>query len=178
LVRVSPLVAAPKTEVPAPVQESDAGKVTKEVLESLIGLMGVSGSIEQVQWPESESEDGTSAMAFDIEGEDLGILIGRRGQTLASLQYLVRLIVGRKTGEWLPVVIDVEGYKQRRSQALRKFAVEMADRVKARGAPFTLEPMPPFERRIIHMALADNANVYTESVGQGDERKVVIRPKK
>jgi spoIIIJ-associated protein len=85
--------------------------------------------------------------------------------------------VGRRTDKWVPIVIDVEGYKQRRASALETFAAEMAERVVSRQVPFTMEPMPPYERRIVHMALADHGRVVTESIGQGEERKVVIRPK-
>ena len=182
VIRVRPLRPAPKPEPkPEPkLEATGAEQAARDVLQQLLQLMGVSGAIESRPSAivEEPGENAESPVSLDIAGEDLGILIGRRGQTLAALQYVVRLMVGRRTDKWVPVVIDVEGYKQRRSEALKKFAIEMADRVKARGAPFTLEPMPPHERRIVHMALADDPLVFTESIGQGDERKVVIRPKK
>ena len=92
-------------------------------------------------------------------------------------RYIVRLIVANKAKARVPIVIDVEGYKQRRYEALRALAHRMAEQVKARGRPFALEPMPAYERRIIHMALADDPDVTTESVGEGEVRKVVIMPK-
>lgn len=150
--------------------------VATEVLQRLLDLMDVPAQIDVVPQP-APVEDTEASVALNIEGEDLGILIGRRGQTLAALQYIVRILVGRQVKTWTPVVIDVEGYKQRRYEALRTFARQMAERVKARGAPFTLEPMPPYERRIIHLTLANSPDVMTESVGQDEERKVVIRPK-
>lgn len=160
---------------------SDTPEVVKEVLERLLDLMGVDGSIS----PESSAvvdseEDGeaSGALSFNVVGDDLGILIGRRGQTLACLQYLVRLIVGHQTDEWVPIIIDVEGYKERRYQALQDFARQMADQVKAKGSRFTCEPMPPAERRLIHLALADDPDVATESTGFGESRRVVILPKK
>ena len=172
----------PKAETPSVQQaeSSQTGQVARDALEQLLKLMGVRGTIESqsIAVTEEPSEGRAPAIALNIEGEDLGILIGRRGQTLAALQYILRLVVGRQIEDWVPIVVDVEGYKQRRLDALQKFAVEMAERVKARRAPFTLEPMPAYERRIIHMALADNPAIFTESIGQGDERKVVIRPKK
>jgi spoIIIJ-associated protein len=124
-------------------------------------------------------EDGEvrGAVAFNIVGDDLGILIGRRGQTLDCLHYVVRLIVGHQTDEWVPIVIDVEGYKERRYQALQDFARQMAEQVKAKGTPFKCEPMPPAERRLIHLALADDPDVSTESTGFGESRRVVILPK-
>lgn len=161
-----------------PVQSTDAEVTAQSVLEKLLVLLGVEGNIKSETQPAIEGNNEGSVVSLDIKGEDLGILIGRRGQTLSALQYIVRLIVGRQIENWVPVVIDVEGYKQRRAHALNTFALEMADRVKSRGAPFTLEPMPPYERRVIHMALANHSYVITESIGQGEERKVVIRPKK
>jgi spoIIIJ-associated protein len=157
---------------------SNAELVAKEVLEKLLGLFGVEGKVKsETQSATEENEEGP-VVSLDIAGEDLGILIGRRGQTLSALQYVVRLIVGRQIETWVPIVIDVEGYKERRARALQSFALDMAERVKARGAPFTLEPMPPYERRIVHMTLSNHSYVTTESIGQGEERKVVIRPKK
>jgi spoIIIJ-associated protein len=173
--------AVPRAETTASEPQSDdTDSAVREILGKVLDLLGLHGTIDShtVTDEEAGQEAGASAFSYDITGEDLGLLIGRRGQTLAALQYLVRMMVNRRTDKWSSIVIDVEGYKQRRSQALRSFAVDMAERVKARRAPFTLEPMPPYERRIIHMALADNPSVFTESVGQGDDRKVVIRPKK
>lgn len=178
VIRVTPLRPAPKVQEKT--TESGAEQTAREVLDQLLSLMGLSGTIQAQPSAESEevNEGEVAPVSLDVRGDDLGILIGRRGQTLAALQYVVRLIVGRRIDKWVPVMIDVEGYRQRRAEALKRFAIEMAERVKARGAPFTLEPMPPNERRIIHMALADHPQVFTESIGQGDERKVVIRPKK
>ena len=116
-------------------------------------------------------------MGLNIEGEDLGILIGRRGQTMASLQQMVRLIMAHQHQVRLPIVIDVEGYKQRRCEGLRLLAERLAEQVKVKGVPFTMEPMSPFERRIVHLALAEHPDVTTESTGVGEERKVVILPK-
>lgn len=148
--------------------ESDNGEladVAREVLETLLEGMGIEASLAQTD---------NDPVTFNIKGEDLGILIGRRGQTLASLQYLVRIIVSYKIQEWLPIVIDVDGYKERRYQALQDLAARMAEQVKTRKMPFSMEPMPAYERRIIHLTLADNPYVATQSVGVGDTRKVVI----
>ncbi|MFH0846551.1 MAG: R3H domain-containing nucleic acid-binding protein, partial [Chloroflexota bacterium] len=110
-------------------------------------------------------------------GEDLGILIGRRGQTLASLQYIVRLILSHRLGTQVWVNLDVEGYKKRRYESLEKLAQRVAEQVRAQGTSFTLEPMPPDERRIIHLTLAQEPDITTESTGEGDDRKVVIAPR-
>ena len=150
----------------------------RETLEELLKLMGIVGTVVPGTYPDESGEPNSAPIAFNIEGEDLGILIGRRGQTLSSLQYLLRLMVGRKTNTWLPIVIDAESYKQRRYEALQALAHRMAENVKTNGTPFTLEPMPPYERRIVHMALANHSAVYTESIGEGESRKVVIKPKR
>jgi spoIIIJ-associated protein len=154
--------------VPSENRESTLSKVTREVLETLLENMGISAYVAQVD---------VAPVTFNIRGDDLGILIGRRGQTLTCLQYIVRLVVSHQTKEWLPVVIDVEGYKERRYQSLQALAQRMAERVESRKAPFALEPMPAYERRIIHLTLADHPAVITQSVGIGEARKVVITPK-
>jgi ATP-dependent protease HslVU (ClpYQ) ATPase subunit len=115
----------------------------------------------------SEKEGEEPSIAFDIRGEDLGILIGRRGQTMASLQHIVRLIMVHQGQVKIPIVIDVEGYKKRRCEGLRALANRLAEQVKTRKAPFTMEPMSAFERRVIHLALADHPDVFTESTGMG-----------
>jgi spoIIIJ-associated protein len=159
--------------------KGDAAEVAREIVEHLLQLLGVTATIESQVLPVvAEEKEAAPAVALNIKGDDLGILIGRRGQTLAALQYIVRLLVGQQVKTWVPIVIDVEGYKQRRYQALESFARQMAERVKTKGAPFTLEPMPAYERRIVHMALANHPDVITESIGQGETRKVVIQPKK
>ncbi|MFC1941560.1 RNA-binding cell elongation regulator Jag/EloR [Chloroflexota bacterium] len=168
-----------QTLVPALEKESNIADIAKGVLERLIALMGVAGSVVSQAQPivEGEEEAGAS-IALDVNGDDLGILIGRRGQALSCLQYIVRLIVGNQTKDWVPIIIDVGGYKQRRYQALQTFAQQMAEQVQAKGEPFTLEPMSAYERRIIHLALSDHPDVITESTGQGEARRVVILPKK
>ena len=158
--------------------ESNVDEIAKGVLETLLNLMGMVVSVEPCAEPFVEEEgETTTPVTFDIKGDDLGILIGRRGQTLANLQYMVRLMVTYQTGTWVPITIDVEGYKQRRYKALQTLAWRMAEQVKVRGAPFTLEPMSAYERRIIHLALADHSDVTTQSTGEGEERKVVILPR-
>ena len=149
--------------------------MAKGVLETLLGKIGVAATVA-IQ-DKSKVESGVSQIVFDIKGEDLGILIGRRGHTLACLQFILRLIVSHQTGVWLPIVVDVEGYKARCSERLRALAQRLAERVRVGGVPFSLEPMLPYERRIIHIALADYPGVTTESVGEGNARKVVIYPK-
>ncbi len=159
-------------------ENNDVAEAAKRVLEALLTMMEIAASIvPQVRsFVEGESEV-TAPITLDIKGDDLGILIGRCGQTLSCLQYIVRLIVGHQTKTWVPIIIDVEGYKQRRYEALRALAWRMAEQVEANGMPFTLEPMPAYERRIIHLALAEHPAVTTESIGEGEARKVVILPR-
>lgn len=157
-------------------KDNDVTEVAKGVLEELLAGMEVAASV--VAETGSEAEEGEAApITLEIEGDDLGILIGRRGQTLASLQYIVRLIVGNQTQAWLPITVDVEGYKQRRYERLQALAWRLAEQVKTRGTPFTLEPMMAYERRIIHLVLVDHPDVTTESIGEGESRRVVIRLK-
>ena len=164
---------------PMPEPEGDVEEVSERILETLLDLMGVECTIAPQSHQTTDGEEQiTLPVGFDVQGEDLGILIGRRGQTLAALQYVVRLIVNHQMEAWTPIVIDVQGYKQRRADALQALAVRMAEQVRVKGVPFTLEPMPAYERRVIHLALADHPDVTTESTGEGDARKVVILPDK
>ncbi|MHB8105623.1 MAG: Jag family protein [Dehalococcoidales bacterium] len=150
----------------------------KEVLETLLSMMDLSGTvIPSDEFTTTDDNGELTSVGLNIEGEDLGILIGRRGQTMVSLQYIVRLIMAHKMQVQLPIVLDVEGYKQRRCEGLRTLATRLADQVKTRKTPFAMEPMSAFERRIIHITLADHPDVITESVGVGESRKVVITPK-
>ncbi len=147
-----------------------AATLAKEVLEELLPLMQVSASVEEKE----PSEEGRAIVGLDINGEDLGILIGRRGQTLYSLQYLVYLMVGHRLKAHVPITIDVAGYRERREEALKNLAWRIAERVMVTGQPVPLEPMPASERRIIHLALRDYPGVTTQSIGEGDDRKVTI----
>ena len=163
--------------VSTPEEEGNLAETTKDVLETLLIRLGVPASVVPSDQPLVGGEpEATSHIAFDIKGDDLGVLIGRRGQTLACLQYMVKLIVAHQKKAWLPIVIDVDGYKQRRYKALQSLALSVAEQVKVKRAPFTLEPMPAYERRIIHLTLADRPDVTTESIGMGEARKVVILP--
>jgi spoIIIJ-associated protein len=151
----------------------------KKVLEELLKLLELPSKVTLSEEFTATGEDGDIAsIGLNIEGEDLGILIGRRGQTMVSLQHIVRLIMSRKMDVRIPIVLDVEGYKQRRCEGLRTLARKLADQVRTRRVPFSMEPMTAFERRVIHLALADHPDVTTESTGEGETRKVVIIPKK
>jgi spoIIIJ-associated protein len=162
-VRVTPLERLPEGKI-------EIVDMAKEVLETLLSLMNVPASVNVGKRGVGEQE----TILFDIRGEDLGILIGRRGETLSALQYLVNLTVSRQVKARVGVVVDVEGYRQRRQESLQLLARRLADRVKSNGKTVTLEPMPPGERRIIHLELRDDPEVTTHSVGYGEDRKVAI----
>jgi len=162
-----------------PEERSEIYETAKGILEKLLELMDLTATVAlSEEFTAIDEEGNTSSIGLNIEGEDLGILIGRRGQTMVSLQHIVRLIMSHHTQERLPIVLDVEGYKQRRCEGLRALAMRLADQVNMRKMPFAMEPMTAFERRVIHLALADHPDVMTESTGVGDARKVVITPKK
>ncbi|MEZ4516877.1 MAG: R3H domain-containing nucleic acid-binding protein [Chloroflexota bacterium] len=120
---------------------------------------------------------GEQVNVIEITGDDLGILIGSRGETLDALQFISRLMVAHRLQRRAYFVLDIEGYRERRQQALTRLAERMADKAVRRGQPVSLEPMSSYERRIIHMALRDSPDVYTESSGEGRFRKVRIYPK-
>ena len=121
-----------------------------------------------------ELEEGS--IVFELEGDDAGLVIGRRGETLASIEYLVRLIASKSLGRIANVIIDVEDYKFRRRSKLKSIAEKSASKVEKTGKRISLEPMSPSDRRIVHMALVDYKNVKTQSRGEGVNRKVVIIP--
>lgn len=114
---------------------------------------------------------------IDIQGEDSGLLIGRRGETLRALQFLTNLILSHKIQDRGRVVIDVEHYRDRRARTLQAMATRVAEQVRANGRSITLEPMNPAERRVIHLALADHPQVRTESEGVGESRRVTVMPR-
>jgi spoIIIJ-associated protein len=165
-------------EQPAPKvapKAADAVAVTNEIIQALVDRMDLDAGVEYLPDAMVTEETGNeSGMVFDILGEDLGLLIGRHGQTLANFQYLVRIMVAQRIGEYLPITVDVNGYRQRRFKALEVLARRTAEQVRRRRMPCALEPMPPFERRIVHLVLANDPEVTTHSVGLGDERKVVV----
>lgn len=127
---------------------------------------------------ETQVEDDGQVIKVNIQGEDLGVLIGRRGDTLDALQYLVNLAVNKNTEKRRKIIIDVEGYRKRREDTLQKLAFKLADKAKKRGKSIILEPMNSHERRIIHTALQVRDDIYTFSEGEEPYRKIVIAPKK
>ena len=167
------------TPLASPSQESNLPAAAKEALEEILRRMKLKAHVElrsDVQQDEAESD--IPPIALEVDGEDLGILIGRRGETLAALQYIMRLIVAHQQKARVPLTVDVEGYKQRRYGSLRELALRLAQKAVSTRQSMTLEPMPADERRIVHLALSVNPDVVTQSVGEGELRKVVIMPRK
>ena len=144
--------------------------VTSEVIESLLSLMDA----EVVLTLKQMHNDDVDGPMFEIEGDDAGLLIGRKGETLKTFQFLVRYIVSQRLDDRVNLMIDVEGYQERRHESLANMARKVARRVTDTGQPITLEPMPANERRIVHLALSDHPRVTTESTGMGNSRQVVI----
>jgi spoIIIJ-associated protein len=173
-------VAEPPKPAVQPEPEADdqaAGQVGQEVLSELLQRMNVRASVEVIPGYELADEGQPPPIVLNITGEDLGILIGRRGDTLRALQYLVRLMVSHRLKHWTNLIIDVENYVIRRRHALEGLAQRVAEQVARSGRMQALEPMPSYERRVIHMTLRHHPSVTTKSVGEGERRKVTIVPK-
>lgn len=165
------LVGTKKAKVKVSI-EDQGEELAQEVTQRILDLMGIETRVEAKEVGEK--------VVLDIKGDKSGILIGKRGQTLNSLQYLVNLIINRekKEGPRSRVMLDMEDYRGRRQQTLTELAHRLADRVIKSGRGVTLEPMSPHERHIIHLALQDYGQVATRSVGEGKYRKIVIAPQR
>lgn len=164
------------TPVP-PEEASEEVRVAVATLQELLEKMGISAEVTPY-YAEAADEHETGPLVLQVTGRDLGVLIGRRGETLAALQYITRLIVSRELQRRTELVVDVEHYKARREKRLRDLALRMARQAAERERTVKLEPMAAYERRIIHLALRDRTDVYTQSVGEGENRRVTIIPVK
>jgi spoIIIJ-associated protein len=148
---------------------------TEAVVSKMLHMLNLEAQVS-AHYGASE-RDGRRNIHVDIRGKDLSVLIGRRSETLSAFQYIASLIVGKETQQFVQLVVDVEGYRDRREKQLVQMANRMADQVSKTGRRQTLEPMPSSERRIIHIALREHPDVKTESTGEEPYRKVVIMPK-
>ena len=146
-------------------------EITVDVLQSILRYMHIHANV-QVR--------STNPLTLNIHGihENQGLLIGRRGETLAALQLLVNLIVSHRTKHRMRIIVDAENYRERREENLRSLALRVAQQVRSYRRSIALEAMPPHERRIVHIALSDSKDISTESIGEGDERRVVISLKR
>ncbi len=188
-------VTAPATPINAPTfpaasttaqasteNTNDVAVIARTILETMLHHMDIHGYVSAVRGHEP-AEDGTleETITLHIEGADeqaMGLLIGRRGETLASLQFLLNLMVSRKVKHWPQMIVDVGNYRQRRRESLEGLARRTADRVRQTGRSVSLEPMSPYERRLVHLALRGDTSVYTQSTGEGEGRKITIHPTK
>jgi len=148
-------------------------KTVRSVVAELLERMRIKAEVK-VRFIDPQDDKDQRVAMVDIEGNDLSILIGRRSETLNALQYITSLIVNKELDRWVPLQIDVQGYRSRRERQLRQLGRRMAEQAIETGRAQTLEPMPANERRIIHLELRDDDQVYTESVGDEPYRKVTI----
>lgn len=148
---------------------------TEQVVSELLHKMKVTAQVS-AHFGE-EDEEGRQPIFVDIRGSDLGILIGRKAEILNALQYIINLILGKRLERWVQVVVDVEGYRDRRERQLRQMANRMAEQAIKTGKRQYLEPMNAAERRIVHLELRNHPDVVTQSIGEDPTRKVTISPK-
>ena len=148
-------------------------KTVQSVVVELLERMRIKADVK-VKYVDPQDDKDQRLVLVDIEGKDLSILIGRRSETLNALQYITSLIVNKELGRWVPIQIDVQGYRTRRERQLRQLGRRMAEQAIQTGRKQTLEPMPANERRVIHLELRDHPQVFTESVGEEPYRKVTI----
>ncbi len=183
-VRVTPLVP-PSPEpvsgvVPPPqeisLSELPVAEIAQTTLTELLRHLGFSAEI-LVRQGEPAADEEEAPLVLDIQTTNADTLIGPHGETLAALQHILRLLVNRRAGQMINLIVDVQGYKRRREQNLRRLAERMAIQAVKSGRTVYLEPMPPYERRIVHLALRDREDVTTQSVGEGRQRRVTIIPR-
>ena len=154
-------------------------QIAKEILRELLTRMNVDADVVAVDNPSTVplSPEDPPTIFLDVLGQDLGMLIGRRGDHLAQIQYLVNLLVNRRIETYTRVIVDIEGYRSRREESLIGLAERVARQVSRSRRPIQLEPMPPNERRIVHLVLRANPDVTTESHGEGNNRRITVQPR-
>jgi spoIIIJ-associated protein len=163
-------------EIPEPTELDEQLIMAKTTVEDLLERMQVHATVH-TRYGEAENQGDDRPVIVDIRGNDLSILIGRKAETLNALQYIANLIIGRHLEKWVPLQIDVEGYRARRELALRNLAERMAEQARSTGRRQVLEPMTAAERRLVHLALRGDDTVITESIGEEPNRKVTIAPR-
>jgi spoIIIJ-associated protein len=161
-----------------PPDESESASVGYEMLMGMLRRMGFGDVNIEISQADPAPDEDTAPMVLDIYGSGVDALIGRRGQTLAALQRILRLMVGKRLERRANLIVDVEGYRQRRERNLQNLARRMAKQAISSGRRAYLEPMSPYERRIVHLELREHPDVHTESVGEGNRRRVTIVPRK
>jgi spoIIIJ-associated protein len=168
-----PKAKAPKKTEPLSIPDGHDSilDTTESTISKLLYQMGLQA---QVSAHYGEAREDRHPIMVDIRGSDLSVLIGPRGETLDAFQYVTSLMVGKETGQFIQLIVDVEGHRDRRERQLRQLARRMAEQVLKSGRKLTLEPMNPAERRIIHMELREHPAVITQSTGEEPHRKVTI----
>jgi spoIIIJ-associated protein len=152
------------------VEIADVGEEVKRILFDVLKLMEIDAVISQFHEAENK-------VYIELESKDSGLIIGKKGKTLEALQFMINLIVNQKTGTDKKIILDIETYRAKREKALKRRSRDVAAKVARTGKPWTLEPMNPFERRLVHLALQNDDRVVTKSEGQGIYRKVKVLPK-
>jgi spoIIIJ-associated protein len=179
--------ATPRSEIsadgaPTPLPEGEAdvewneelAVAGREIVEDLLDYMGFPGEVDVLR---AGVEGGTPTLIMAVvDGDSMGALIGRRGETLQAFQFITQLLVNRRVGHWTRVLLDVEGYRSRRERYLKDTALRAAEKAMRYRESIELDPMIPSERRIVHMALASHEYVTTHSEGEGDSRRVIVEP--
>ncbi|MBD3176379.1 MAG: KH domain-containing protein [Armatimonadia bacterium] len=146
------------------------GEEARKVVQQLVDLMGLAAMA-------TVAEESDEQIIIDMAGADIGILIGRRGETLQALQLIAAALFHRETESDVRLIVDAEGYRDRRSDSLTEKAKQIADEVRSSGKEAVLDSLSAFERRVVHLALSEDPDIYTYSEGEGRERVLVISPK-
>ena len=167
----TPIIASVKAAA-ADMGDVDVEAVSKKFLSDVFAAMGIAVEIS------AKYNDSLRSLEVELSGDEMGVLIGKRGQTLDSLQYLISLVINKGTTEYIKVKVDTENYRQRRKETLENLAKNISYKVKRTRRPVSLEPMNPYERRIIHSALQNDRYVTTHSEGDEPFRRVVVTPKR
>lgn len=148
----------------------DVGDRVREILETLLDKMNIEGTVKDIK-------EGETKVYVELDSKtSSGLIIGKKGKTLEALQFMVNLMINNTTGSEKKIILDIEAYRDKREKALKKMSRDMAIKVVKSGRPLTLEPMNPFERRLIHLTLQNDKRVVTKSEGQGIYRKIRISP--
>lgn len=165
-----------------PVLDPEAtGAYARQVLEGILERMELEGYVtvqhSTAPGPNDETQHSIMLYVEGLDEETVGLMIGRRGETLRSLQFLLNTIVNRVAGRWPQLVVDVGNYRQRRQESLESLARRVSEQVRTTRRPVSLEPMQAYDRRIVHMALREDTTVYTESSGEGETRRIIVFPR-
>ena len=173
----TPPPAKPAEQAVLAAEDREEADLAQGVMRELLTLMGIDGTHVEVRRAAPAKGEERPPLVLDVEGPQADLLIGRRGDTLAALQHITRLIIGREMEDRVHLIVDVNGFKAHREKSLQRLALRLADQAMRTNRTVVMEPMPPHERRYVHLALRDHPHVTTQSIGEGDRRKVTIIPR-